>query len=663
MNKKRVITFLVISISIFSIISQEEDLAKYYLKTSYDFYQNARLDLAKINLEKACSFDETFPECYYLSNLFLSDIKENISIKKNNAELIIKYFNNSFFVENYDLYKQIAFIFEIVKDYDKSNFYYNKLILIDNRVKEEDFINYINMLFKVNNKALFNLIPYIVNKAKEKYISLDFDYFLLLYKIKSNNINYTEFMQSIDLLEANDYYKSRLLYLKIIYYTNSRILSSLYNVYINLRDDNLIELGYREKILFELLSKEYYLINNEILELLYDWDKIAQNKLKTIQLIQRRRILAIINSKEDLKSKYLNFSGKRIRDDDANGNWEELYRFENGIIINKVFDTNQDGIYETEINYFKDGKIDEYIIYEENNNNYKKFFLNEEDQSLKFIEYYLNNKLVKRITLLKSLYKPEISSFNSFNYKSILNYVAYIEEWNDKEYSKIIYVNSKIKNRYIDSDNNGKFDKKVFLKNGVLDVVYQDINENGIYELYKKYSQGILNYTNFMTDEGNGIYDYKEVYYKNKIIKYWDYDKNGIFEVAVEDNNNGITRKMFDINFNSKYDYIYEEKDGVLQRIYKVNEKNDKIEKQILLKGKESSTTKSKSKNWTIVTVKDLNLVKVPDEIIIKDRQHLSGIYYYNNERIYFKNGIIENKDFSYKIFLLNNTIYLIDLE
>lgn len=661
MNKKKIIVFFIIVVFIFSIICQEENLAKYYLKTSFDFYKNAKLDLAKIYQGKACSINNSFPECYYLSNLFLTDIKENMALKKNNAELIIKYLNNSFFIEDYDFYKQIALIFEIVKDFDKSNFYYNKLISVNNRVTEEDFINYINMLFMTNDKTKFNLIPYVINKAKENYNSLDFDYLLLLYKINSNNINHNEFLQMVNLLEANDYSESKLLYLKIIYYANTRTFNNLYDEYINLRDNDLVEFEYKEKILYALLSKEYYLSNSRIIELLYDWDKLAQNDLKTMQLINNRRILTNINSKEDLRSKYLNFSGIRLKDEDDNGNWEEKYEFKNGLIIDKIFDINQDGIYENEITYFNNGKINEYIVYEGKNTDYKKFYLNINDQSLKFIDYYLNEKLIKRVTLIPSSYKPEINMLNNIDYKSIINNVAFIEEWN-KEYTKINYFNSKITEEYVDSDNNGKYDKKIFFKNGVMDVVYRDINENGIYELYEKYEKGLLAYCNYMTDEDNGIYDYREEYYNNKIVKYWDYDKDGIFEVAVEENNNGITEKMFDINFNSKYDYIYEEKDGVLQNIYKIDERTNKIIKRMPVKVRKPESTKSKNKNWIVVSVKDLDNIKVPDQIIINDLRHLSGIYYYKNEKIYFKNSIIENKEFKYKLFLLNNVIYLIDL-
>ncbi len=69
MNKKKFTVLLIISIFIFFVSGEETDLAKYYLKASYDYYNNSKFELAKMNLEKSINLYEKFPEAYYISNL------------------------------------------------------------------------------------------------------------------------------------------------------------------------------------------------------------------------------------------------------------------------------------------------------------------------------------------------------------------------------------------------------------------------------------------------------------------------------------------------------------------------------------------------------------------------------------------------------------------
>ena len=70
---------------------------------------------------------------------------------------------------------------------------------------------------------------------------------------------------------------------------------------------------------------------------------------------------------------------------------------------------------------------------------------------------------------------------------------------------------------------------------------------------------------------------------------------------------------------------------------------------------------KSNNKNWTIISVKDIKELSVPDNIIVSDKRSLSGYYYYKGGQHFFKRGIIKSSDFSYRLSLLDEKIFLFE--
>ncbi|MCK4799240.1 MAG: hypothetical protein KAT05_17840, partial [Spirochaetes bacterium] len=499
------------------------------------------------------------------------------------------------------------------------------------------------------------LIPEIIKRAKKLYASLHFDYYLILYKIKFKNIKENEFNKCIGILIANNYSDTKLLYLKVLFYSDTRNFSTFSDAYIKMRKENTIEPGFRKKIVFQLLKKSNLLSKKQILFHLGDWNIIGMQDHKTNILLKNKRILGVLKSNNKLKQSYLQYTGIRRNDDDEDGDWEQYFEYKNGIVIKRINDRNQDGLYESQVFFFDNGDIKECFLFDDNNLNFRKFIFNAKDQSLVFIEYYNNNELLEKITLIQSSYYPKISILKTITNKSILPYIAYKEKFSEG-HSVTNYFHSKIEYKFIDANNNKIFEEKIFYKNGIINEVLKDINEDGNFEIHEKYESGNLKHILYKTDESLEGYDYKEQLLNDRIIKFWDYNSDNIFEIAVEELNNGIIYKKFDINYDGKYDYVYELDGDVIKRVYRVSNKEKIIIKEFY------KQDKLKQKKWNVVSVNDLDMMETPDDVIVEDKKTLSGIYFYKGNKYFFTNGFIKNESFSYRLFFINDIIYLFDI-
>ena len=359
--KKKLLVIIICISFIISIAGEEIELAKFYLKKSFYYYQDKKKNLSNDYLSKAYEYSKEFPEYYYISNLLLPDNKSNMALKESNAENILKKIDNSFFIDNYELLKHAALIFENVRNFDKSIEVFNKFLLTSNRILREDYVNYIEMLFNTNNIAKLNLIPNVIKNANKLYDSLDFNYYSILYEIITKKIKETEFNKNINVLISNNYSQTKVLYLKILFFNNSKNLSMLYNEYIKMKKYNIIEAGVKKRLIFNLLKKAYWLSQAQILVLLEDWNHIGQQDQQTNILLINKKVLGIIKNNKALNESYLKYTGVRRRDEDEDGNWEEYFEYKDGIAIKKINDKNQDDIYETEVHFFDNGYIREYL--------------------------------------------------------------------------------------------------------------------------------------------------------------------------------------------------------------------------------------------------------------------------------------------------------------
>jgi len=376
------------------------------------------------------------------------------------------------------------------------------------------------------------------------------------------------------------------------------------------------------------------------------------NDVRTEDILKDSKILNFIKNDKEFSNKFLLFDGIRLKDIDRDSNWEEFYEYKNGNLILNIFDSNQDGLYESKIEYSNSRIKFYYEYFNEGNENYKKYNFNVNDNSINSLEYYINNKIKKRVNLIKSSFKPDINKFKGIKDSEIVNFIDNIEYF-DLYYSVERYKNGRLLVKLIDSNNNNVFDIREEYNNGIKERTVKDLNENGFFELIENYSNGRLATIFYSTDESSGKYDYKEIISENRIVKYWDTNLDGIFEISVEEGPDFILTK-FDINFDSNYDIIYEKKNNVTN-VYRVI----KGESKLINSYKEGDMVTKKG--WIIASVKDIDKIELPENIDLVDKKNLNGFFYHKDKKYYFENGIIKNQYINFVMFLLENKIYLID--
>ncbi|OHD18634.1 MAG: hypothetical protein A2086_17020 [Spirochaetes bacterium GWD1_27_9] len=640
------IFFLFFSAKIFA---NDKELAKGYLIKAYNFYKQNNFEFSKEYLDKSYEYSKEIPEYYYLSNALIKDEKKNFYLKSQNADKIAKNIDNLFLIDKYDVLKQTAFIYGKIFEFQKSYDAYKKIFLTEDKDLQNDYLDCIKMLF---NSNITKFIQEAISEAKNYFQSLDLYYYDLLYKVKFSKIDKNNFRKDIERLIAGDYSSSRVLYLQILYNYN---LSESFKSYSTLKTNNNIEAGFKRLIIFAFLEKIEFLNQKQILSLTNDWIEIDGNSFYLTDILLKNKIFnKFVSSNKDLKNIFLNYSGVRIKDSDIDGNWEEFYQYKDGILLSKIIDANQDGINEYSVTYFVDGRIKEYFKYK-NINYYEKYNFNHIDKSVDNIEIYKNDILIEKYNLLKSAFFPEEKDFSKIELNYFFNYVDTKEEFTDVHSIKK-YSQNQIKYELIDSNNNGYFEYKKFYDNNKIYEAIKDVDENKIFEIKELYKDSNLVSILYKTNDSLQNYDYIENIKSNSIEKLWDFDKDGIFEVLFTEDENKISYKMFDINFDNKYDFVYQLKNNIPQKLYEIKNK-----KWILLKTYKSEENSNKN-NWNIVSFKNIDNIYAPDSIDIKNNQKLEGMFTFRDKKFFFENGIIKCNDFNYKLFIINNEFYLIDI-
>jgi|GEM_PF-1501316 len=658
----KIIFLFIITIFININIFPEEDLSKFYLTKSYEYYKENKKELALQLLNKSYEYSKKLPEYYYISNLLLEGNRKYLNIKRINAKMILDNIGNAYLINEYELLKNAVKIFGEVKDYEIYISANNKLFTYKSMVVIEDYLDFINIIIYSGIDEYISLIPSVIIEAKKLFNSIDLDYFWLLYKVKVNiknkDFDINEFNKNIRLFYANNYPIIKIIYLKALFFNDAKNINDSYKEYKSIPNNQIEnEVMFKKRILFEFLKKVDYFSNKIIPDLLNEWAEIGNNDYKTEILLKNKKIYDFINKDKNLKKMLIEYTGIREKDDNEDGEWEELYKYEKGIVIEKIVDKNQDNVYEELYIFFNKGNINEYISYLNGDKEYKKYIFNENDMTLQYIDYYKDKIREYRETFDKSLIKYEEGKLNNILNKENQKYVTLREEWTPVHKRIKLYKNQVIYEEF-DIDNNDVFEEKAFYKDGVKNEVLKDLNGNNIYEIYEGYENNKLKFIKYKTDESLKEYNYIEyLTNNNKILKYWDNDYDGIFEILIEDYNNGVYLTKFDINFDKKYDYAYEYKNGQPNALYRL-----KDDSMILLK-KYKQTEKEKKLKWRIISVNDIDKLLIPDDIYLKDKNKLSGTFIYKGKKDIFKNGKVENEFFRYKLFIIGNEIFLLDID
>ena len=645
--KKIFFLFLMVN---FTLFSDDQNLARYYLVKANESFKNGDFELAINFLEKSYGYYQYYPEYYYLQNQLFDSKRENLFKKNINAQKILQYIDNQFFINKYTMLKDSFLIFKKTLDYTNSSKAFTKISGLENIDLLDDYLGYMELL--ANLKDYDNLENQI-NLAKSRYESLEIEFYSIFADVNKKKFDVNKFNEKIDILYANSYSKAKILYLKTFFYNDGVNIRNLFNEYKNLKNNNDLDKIYSKDILFNLINKFSFFNKSEQRELLKEWIDInGLNDVRTEDILKDSKILNFIKNDKEFSNKFLLFDGIRLKDIDRDSNWEEFYEYKNGNLILNIFDSNQDGLYESKIEYSNSRIKFYYEYFNEGNENYKKYNFNVNDNSINSLEYYINNKIKKRVNLIKSSFKPDINKFKGIKDSEIVNFIDNIEYF-DLYYSVERYKNGRLLVKLIDSNNNNVFDIREEYNNGIKERTVKDLNENGFFELIENYSNGRLATIFYSTDESSGKYDYKEIISENRIVKYWDTNLDGIFEISVEEGPDFILTK-FDINFDSNYDIIYEKKNNVTN-VYRVI----KGESKLINSYKEGDMVTKKG--WIIASVKDIDKIELPENIDLVDKKNLNGFFYHKDKKYYFENGIIKNQYINFVMFLLENKIYLID--
>jgi hypothetical protein len=645
--------FLVINLILVNLYSEDKDLARFYLDKAYYYFNDNKLETSKDMLDRSAEYSNIFPEKFYIYNMILDKTVYEGYLEEQNADKILKNLGNSYFIEKYYLVKNAAMVYKSVRSFDKGVKAFNLLSSFKEKITAEDFNNYIELLFYSKRAEFIKMIPQAVADAKKMFASLDFDYYLLLYGVLYSKINIKDFLAGYNALSSNYYSKERLLFLRSLYYNSQKELFGVYDDYFKLKASNEISSKYKRKVLYNLLLKGKNFNKKQIVALLTEWNEIAQNYYLTIDFFGSKALIDIISQDKNLKGAFLDYSGERMLDDDEDGRWEQKFEYEKGIMISDIFDGNQDGIYEYKTTFYNDGKLDSFIVYK-NNANYTKYIFNYNDQSLNSIENYSNNIKSDKYYVTVSKYFPRTKDLKDFDLKKNMNIISHKEEYG-RVYIYTKYSDANIVYKDYDFNGNNIFEERKFYKNGIIDEVLKDLNENGIYELYEKYKDGKIDYIKYKTTDSYNLYDYMEYNFNDRMEKYWDYNLDGIYEVKINEYNNKDTECYFDIDYDRIYDYMYEIRNGV-KKMYKIenNKKN-------LLKVYNKDAGK-KNRKWHIISLRENDKIPLPDDIVIKDKRNVSGIFYYQGNKYIFSNSIIKTNVFNYKIIIINDIPYLLDL-
>ena len=645
-NKKLLLLSFLLFSPFLTLFSNEIKIAENYIKKSFQQIEKNK-KLADYFLDQSFEYSRKLPEYYFLKNRLLNNRRVNMYLKKENAENIVLYLHNSFLIYNYTLLKETIAIFEKTHAYEKCIGLYTILLDYHDRELYDDYIKYIKLLIAAEE---YGLIIRITENALERYYTLDLIYYNLLAKLKTDSASLTDYREIYSRLKSNGYPAARLLYLKSIFTDSSSQLASMLDEYSGYLDKNQLNPGFKKIILYEFYHKKHFLDLEHKEKLFSYW--IEANGLSDYRtgIIIKDAYFSPDNT-GDIAPQFLLYTGIRTKDIDNDGLWEEMYQYRDGKLRESVIDSNQDGIYENRTEYYFSGSIKH--IYKYNKpDEYYQYRYNERDNSLEFIEKRRENRTIEKITLKSSSFFQEGTSPPAPG--SLLKYIDHIEYYPSGKIFKKFH-NGIVQHIYFDSDNDGFFEYKQFFHQGLLIEGLRDTSGDRFYDTMEKYSGGSLKNIFTKTNPSYSSYDYKEEITESGIIKYWDENRDNLYEIAVEEKGN-IINKKFDINFDGKYEYIYQTIKNKSENLYRIENG-----KWIMLESHSKGIIQT-GKGWVIVTAAEPDTMELPDKILIQDNKNTHGIFRYQNEKYFFKFGVIETGKFKYKIFRINNTLYLFDI-
>lgn len=645
---KIILAFFLFFIAINSYGSEDDaGLSKIYLEKAYNYYNLKQFDITKEYLDKSSSYNKKLPEYYYISGLILDNTKENKYEKGLIADKIIENIDNNFLLKKYKLLLFAALTYRSIREFEKSLNVYTKLFDIEDEDLRKDYIDCIDMLFysKITGK-----IPELLLKTSKLFEDITLDYYRLLYAVLYTKIGEVDFNKTLSRLIASNYDPAKILYLKSLFYNN---LSKLFNEYTLLKENT--EVKWLRKIGANFLKKSGNLSVKQVSSLLNDWIKFdGLRDYYTNIILNDKRLFKIINDDKNLKSSFLKYTGERVENKDEDNDFEKIEGYKDGILVYEIIDASQDGVNDYRIEYLNNRKMKKLTVYK-TSSNYLIYNFNVIDGSIIDIENYADKKLHDKTYLIKSSYFPTLNELLGINNK-VSEYIDYIE-FKDNGFRMVKYDDKKVNYEFIDYNSNNYFEHRIFYKDNTVDYAIKDLDENNLFEIKEVYKKGKLTTIMLKTSDIIKEYNYIENIYDKSVEKLWDNDFDGLFEVKYRDENNGRAETFFDINYDGVYDFMIESKDNKKIGLFELKKGGR------LLIRKYAEVKLEKLKKFVIVSVKDQDSLTLPDEVVVNDYVRLSGVYRYKENRALFENGRITGNLFDFKIFYVNDFLYMVDIK
>ena len=550
LTNKKILTALLIITVCSAVFSQEEKkIADLYLKTSESFYDSNDITQAEVFLNKSLLYYKDSSDAYYLKSLIAEK-------KSENKETIINSLKKALILRNWNLFREedaffyLGKIYTSIKEYKKA---VSTLYVIEgDKIDDEDYLDsYTDSLL---NSGMFVTASQILNTAVDKF---------------PDNVKFKKKLINSD----SDYYDSLLIKIldknEVYDFEPEVILEVLKNT-----DDDGVKRELLEKI--SSFSTEYPEIITEKIKIeknaeKEDIEKFFRNKgYENLKMLREFRNVLNTDEVIELFNDKINHLSTVIYDDVNNDSINEIvFRIENGVMVWYREDLNQDGLNDFYI-YYSDGDI-ETIEYNE-----------------KYLVKYVNYPLLENIIITGS--NIDIYDFSNRNtifditeteeflnipeiYRDFKNRVekilprASMHQNNNSE--KNLRILEYMKNRRVKLYTEIRDDRTVaegIIKDGNYKYINRDYNDGSSFETKEIYKNGKLESVLYDGD-GDGIFEIKI----EQNCRYWDYNKDGIYESYEKNEGDAVFR-----GFSTEYNGIYDvEEKSINGRIVSVR-KNDK---------------------------------------------------------------------------------------
>ena len=511
------------------------DIARLYVSAADSFYKENKIEDAEVFLDKSLLYDDRLSDSWYIKALINTETRTDVLASISLLKRAITYRNWYIYRENNAFY-ELGTLYCRIKDYERaiSSLYVVKDELIDNAAYLDSYT------LSLINRGFFNEAKDLLEYAIEKHP----DNNLFIKRLAGIDKNFREKIL-LRILELNNLYKyDPDVILEITRLTDDKgIKKELIEKLADLQDES-------PELLIEKLALTGEITLNDI-ETFNDLNGFSNYRnIKNIDsLIKDDKI------RESLLEKMSLYTGSIVDDANLDGINEKIMYYNNGLSQWYSEDNNQDNIndifagFENRkprfiniqdrmlVSYYDYPLVKTVIIFGSDNN--EIFTFNQRKASLDILSF--SNQLLppalkadpgeefNKIRNRAENYRKSSSSGNLqvlteyFKTERITNFETYDDATSVISRGTIKDGNRVFKISDVDQDN--RFETKEFYRDGVLESINYDGNNNGIYEF--KIEKGIK----YWDMNEDGIYDFREWTDKENNLRYSEFSTklDGIF--------------------------------------------------------------------------------------------------------------------------------------